>query len=156
MELVCWKCNFRKDMKTKIASWDQIPSIDGLKIDWDYEPENALGKRAWVRIGKADLRSFLTVESMPVKIVTRNIDKTGHLVDISIGGLALLLDTNLPDGQLTRIGISLGKRKIISRAIVRNVSSSKGKHRIGMEFVDLEKNDASFIASLISSKMYKI
>jgi len=32
----------------------------------------------------------------------------------------------------------------------------RGKHRIGMEFVDLEKDDASFITSLISWKMYEI
>ncbi len=143
-------------MATEKTSWDNIPSLENLTIDWEYEPENALGKRAWARIEKTDLHSFLTVEIIAVKIVTRNVDKTGRLIDISISGLAVLLDTQLTDGQPVKVGLFLGKQKVISKAIVRNVCSLKGKYRIGLEFVDLEKEDASFIAGLISSKIYKI
>lgn len=150
------KGNFVKGMTETKTEFDDIPSIENLTIDWDYEPESALGKRAWVRIEKSDLLSLLAGKDIPVKIVTRNVDKTGYLIDISVGGLAVILDLKLTEGQLVKIGLFLGKQKVISKAIVRNVSSLKGKHRIGMEFVDLEKEISAFIAGLISSKMYEI
>lgn len=73
-----------------------------------------------------------------------------------MGGLAAVLDIRLAVGQLARVGFYLSKQKVIARAIVRNVSSLKGKFRIGMEFVDLEEESSSFIAGLISSKIYSI
>ena len=30
----------------KAAAWEDIPSLENLEVDWDFEPENALGKRA--------------------------------------------------------------------------------------------------------------
>ena len=143
-------------MTAENTSWDDIPSLDNLTIDWEFEPENALGKRAWVRIDKSDLRSFLTMESIPVKVITRNFDKSGQLVDLSVGGLAVLLSTKLTDGQLVKVGFFLGRQKIISRAVVRNICSLKDKYRVGMEFMDLEKDTSSYVAGIISSKIYKI
>jgi hypothetical protein len=143
-------------MATGKTSWDDIPSLENLSIDWEYEPENFLGKRAWLRLEKNDLHSFLTNSSIPVKIISRNIDKTGQLIDISVGGLAVYLNSELTGGQMVRVGFFLGKQKVISRAIVRNVSSLEEKYRIGLEFIGLEEEDASFIAGLNASKIYKI
>ena len=143
-------------MTAENTSWENIPSLENLTIDWEFEPENALGKRAWVRIDSSDLRSFLTAENIPVKVITRNFDKSGQLVDLSVGGLAVHLTTKLTDGQLIKVGFFLGRQKIISRAVVRNICSVKEKYRVGMEFVDLEKDTSSNIAGIISSKIYKI
>jgi hypothetical protein len=142
-------------MKT-VTGWEEIPSLEGLMVDWDYEPENALGKRKWSRLQTTDLRSSLDAKDIPIKVVTKNINKNGSVIDISIGGLAIILDTRLAVGQLARIGLYLGRQKVISRVIVRNVSPLKGTYRIGMEFVELEEENIAYIAGLISSQMYSV
>lgn len=141
-------------MYMKKMIWDDIPSLDDLEIDWDFRPENPLGKRTWPRVAKNELQSFLEVKNIRVKVVSRNFDHTGFLLDLSRGGSAVLLDTKPVDNQLVKIGFFLGKHKVLAKAIVRNVCPCQGKYRVGMEFVDLTVKDISFIAGLISSKGY--
>lgn len=138
------------------ANWRDIPSLDNIEIDWDYEPENPNGKRSWVRIGKKNLYLLLNVKNIAVKIVSSKIDETGSLIDISPAGLAVLLNnTSLTVGTMIKIGLLLGKQKVLSRAVVRNVCSLKDKNRIGLEFLEPAEKDISFITGLISSKAYK-
>jgi len=142
-------------MTKEKTSWDDIPSLEGLEVDWQFEPENPLGKRAWVRMESCDLYSLLGVKSIPVKVVSKNFEGQGYLTDIAKSGLAVLLDTQLSQNQQTKIGFFLGKQKIVSRAIVRNVRDQQSRYRTGMELVDLAKEYESFIVGLISSKVYK-
>lgn len=138
------------------ASWNDIPSISNIEVDWDYEPENPNGKRSWVRIGKKHLYMLLNVKSIAVKIVSKKIDQTGSLVDISPAGLAILLnDTTLTVGTLIKIGLNLGKEKVLSKAVVRNVCSLNNKNRIGLEFLEPAEKDVSFITGLMYTKAYK-
>jgi PilZ domain len=141
-------------MTEKKVNWDDIPSLDGLEVDWQFEPENPLGKRAWVRIAKSDLLPLLDAKNIPVKVVAKDINENGYLVDIAQSGLAVLLQPKLAVNQLVKVGLILGKQKIISRAIVRNVRAEFGKHRTGMEFVELPQESKSFIVGLIASKIY--
>jgi hypothetical protein len=120
------------------VNWDDIPSLEGLEVDWQFEPENPLGRREWVRIVKNDLHPLLEVKNIPVKVVSRNFDEKGYLIDIAKNGMAVL-----------------GKHKVLSRAVIRNIFDEKGRFRTGMEFVDLNKEYESFIVGLISSKGYK-
>jgi hypothetical protein len=142
-------------MTKKKVNWDDIPSLEGLEVDWHFEPENPLGRREGLRIVKDDLFPLLNVKSIPVKVVSKNFDEKGYLVDIAQSGLAVLLGTQLAENQQVKIGFFLGKQKILSRAIIRNIRDDKGKFRTGMEFVDLNKEYESFIVGLISSKSYK-
>ncbi len=142
-------------MTKEKVNWDDIPSLEGLEVDWQFEPENPLGKRAWVRIVNSDLYPLLGVKSIPVKVVSKDCDSKGYLVDLGQSGVAVLLDTQLGLNQQVKIGFFLGKQKIVSRAIVRNVRDEQGRHRVGIEFVELNKEYESFIAGLISSKVYK-
>ncbi len=145
-----------KEVMTKEkGNWDDIPSLDGLEVDWQFEPENPLGNRAWVRIANKDLLPLLGVKRIPVKVVSKNVEGKGYLVDLAKSGLAVLLDTKLAESQQVKIGLFLGKMKIVSRAIVRNVLSQKGGYRTGMEFVDLNNEYESFIVGIISSKAFK-
>jgi hypothetical protein len=140
----------------KKASWAEIPSLEDLQIDWDYQPENPLGKRSSVRLLKKDLQDMFEVDHVPVKIVSSKFDGKSSLIDISTNGLAVLLDIKFKVGTLLRLGFFLGRHKIISRGIVRNSSGIEGDYRIGIEFVDLEKEHTSFIACLNSSKIYRL
>lgn len=137
------------------GNWDDIPSLEGLEVDWQFEPKNPLGKRKKVRIANSDMCSLFGVKSIAVKVVSKDFDGKGYLVDIAQSGLAVVLDTELVQNQQVKIGLFLGRRKVLSKAIVRNVLDEKGRHRTGIEFVDLNKEYETFIAGLISSRGYK-
>lgn len=142
-------------MAKEKSGWDQIPSLEGLEVDWQYEPENPLGKRAWLRIVNNELHAILGVKNIPVKVASKNFEETGYLLDIAQGGIAALLKTKLAEGQLLKVGFFLGKQKVISRAIVRNAMSLEGRFRAGIEFVELDKELQGYIAGIISSKVFE-
>ena len=100
-------------------------------MDWQFEPENPLGKRAKVRLANSDMCSLFGVKSIPVKVVIKDFDGKGYLVDIAQSGLAVVLGTKLVQNQQVKIGLFIGRRKVFSRAIVRNVSNEQGRHRTG-------------------------
>ena len=139
----------------KKTSWAEIPSLEDLQMDWDYEPENPLGKRLSARLLKKDLQEMFEVDHVPVKIVSEKFDRKSSLIDISTTGLAVLLDVEFKVGTLLRLGFFLGRHKIISKGIVKNSSGIEGKYRTGIEFLNLEKEHASFITCLNSSKIFR-
>lgn len=142
-------------MTKEKTGWDKIPSLQGLEVDWAFEPENPLGKRAWLRIADNELHAILGVKSIPVKVAAKNFEETGFIIDIAQGGFGAFLKTKLKEGQLLKVGFFLGKQKVISRAIVRNVGSLEGRFRTGIEFVELDKDCQGFIAGVISSKVFQ-
>ncbi len=142
-------------MTKQKVNWDDIPSLEGLEVDWQFEPENPLGRREKLRMARNELYPLLDVKSIPVKVVSKDFDEKGYLVDIAQSGLAALLKTQLVENQQVKIGLFLGKQKILSRALIRNIRDEKNGYRTGMEFVDLNKEYESFIVGLISSKVFK-
>lgn len=149
------KSRFGRNMTKSKADWNEISSIEGLGVDWEYEPENPLGKREMVRVASKDLRTILGVKKIPVKVVGKNGESTGYLADIATNGIAVLLDRDFTEGQPVKLGLFLGKQKVLSRAIVRSVMQQDGGWRTGMEFVDIEEEYRAHIDGLISSKVYK-
>ena len=149
------KSGLGRIMTKSKTDWNEIPSIEGLGVDWAYEPENPLGKREMVRVASKDLRTILGVKKIPVKVVGKNGEGKGYLVDIAINGIAVLLDTRFAEGQPVKLGLFLGKQKVLSRAIVRCVIDQGGGSRTVMVFVDLEEEYRAHIDGLISSKVYK-
>jgi hypothetical protein len=142
-------------MTKEKTDWDSIPSLEGLKVDWEYEPENALGKRARDRMSAKELHVLFSVKNIPIKVVSKKFDEKGYLVDISNAGGAILLDKSLVEGQLMKIGLYLGKQKIVERAVARNIVPTKtGKYRTGVEFVELSEDSEVYIGSLISARGY--
>lgn len=142
-------------MEMKKLIWEDIPSLDGLEVDWEYEPENPLGQRTLARMANKDLFFLFAVKSISVKVMARSYDKTGYLLDISKKGLAVLLPARLDREQPVKVGFFLGDKKVVSRAIVRNISEVEGKYRTGMEFVDLEKNLETYIIGLSAAKGFQ-
>ncbi len=142
-------------MTKEKTKWDSIPSLEGLKVDWEYEPENALGKRERDRMSAKELHLLFSVKNIPIKVVSKKFDEKGYLIDISNGGGAILLNKGLAEGQLVKIGLYLGKKKIVERAVVRNIVPTKtGKYRTGIEFVELSEDSESYIGGLISARGY--
>jgi len=52
-------------MEEEKPSWENIPSLDDLEIDWGYEPENSMGNRAYPR---------LTIQDLSLLFRKKNID----------------------------------------------------------------------------------
>lgn len=136
-------------------SWDDIPSLENAGVDWEYEPENPLGKRSYLRLGNKQLSLFFNKKSLPVNISSSKLYETGDLLDISQSGLAVLLNsTELKNGSQTKISLHLDAKRVISKAVVRNICSYEGRNRVGLEFVAPAKADSDFIKELVRSQAY--
>jgi hypothetical protein len=136
-------------MKTK-RDWISPP--DELAMDWEYIPINSLGERHFVRLTDRDISGLFGENEVFVRITTGKRTYTGRLLDIGEGGLLLslsvLLEMNLP----LQVGFILGKVKIISKAMVRHALKRGDWYKTGIEFVDLRKESAEYIAELYASK----
>ncbi len=142
-------------MTKEKKDWGQIPALAGLEVDWKFEPDNPLGKRGLMRIIDDDLCAALGVKRIPVKVVAKNIDETGLLLDIAKGGFSVLLKMEPQVEQPLKVGFYLGTQKVISRGLVKNVGNQAGKYRVGIAFVDLDEKSQGVIADLVSSKVFK-
>jgi len=132
-----------------------FPSIGELSVDWDYEPENPLGKRSNSRIREQELFSLLNVEVLKVQVATNKFNAQGSLVDLSRNGVAVCLSRIISVGTQIKFGMILGRQKLISKGLVRNVSGMKAGYRVGIEFVDMLEDNQRFIEALHSSVSYK-
>jgi hypothetical protein len=135
------------------TSWSDIPSLENLEVDWDYSPENPLGKRSWVRIPNIDLYRLLDVEYIPIRIVSKTFYKTGYLIDVSPNGLGVLVDRVMNEGVLVNVGFFLGKYKVTSKGLVENSMPFENQFRVGIRFIELQQEHATFIVGINSSKL---
>lgn len=142
-------------MSEKEKGWDDIPSLEGLQMDWDYTAETPLGKRKYQRMDNGDVRSIFEVKTIPVRVATGEFTIDGTLSDLSGGGLALILKKSLAVGQQVKLGFFLGTQKIISKAIVRQSAPLKGGYRVGFEFYNIKEEDSQYINGLYASKVFQ-
>lgn len=137
------------------TAWRNIPSIGNLSVDWDYEPENPLGKRASARLSDKDLFPLLNVDAIKVQVATSEFNTRGILADLSQNGAAVYLQKKINPGTVIKLGMFLGRHKFIARGIVRNVSATEEGFRVGIEFTGVNEDDRTFIEGLHSSVSYK-
>jgi len=141
-------------MKSKM-SWDDIPSLEGVGVDWGFKPESPLGRRSFIRLIDEDIFELLDVKDVIVTIATAKENYTGRLRDISKGGLSLsvpiLLETNLP----IKVGFFLGKVKIVSKAVVKHTAKIEERYTTGIQFVDIDEKSAEYINGLHASKILR-
>ena len=142
-----------KIMAEKKINWDDIPSLDGFEVDWEYEPENPLGKRAHERMKDTELYPVLGVSTIPAKVAAHEFEEKGSVVDLTPAGVAVSLSTMLDKDKPVMVGFLLGQQKIVSKAIVKNVQEIDGKYRTGLMFKDLKKEYADFIQGLFASRI---
>ena len=140
-------------MSEKKKDWDDIPSLDGLQMDWDYSGNDSLGNRRFERLTFGDVTEIFEVKAVPVRLALPDFTIDGTLSDISGGGLAVILKKAVDTGQEAKIGFFLGQRKIISRVVVRQRRKIKDGFRIGLEFKGLSEEDRTYINGLYASKV---
>lgn len=135
--------------------WDDIPSLDGLTIDWEYKPESSNNKRSFIRIKMEALAKLFEVKEIFVKIATNSQTCTAHLLDLSEGGLSLGVPIPLAVHLPVKIGFFLGQVKVVSKAEVRHVRKIEGQYITGVKFIDLDKESAAFLKELYASQVFR-
>lgn len=142
-------------MSDKKTTWDDVPTIDGLEVEWEYEPDTPLGRRTRIRLLREDLQGLLGKKHVAVKIMAKTREYNASLMDISQGGLAVFNDDALQVETPVRFGLILGSQKIISKALVRNVNKHENGFRIGLEFAEVDFETENYIAGLVAANVYK-
>ncbi len=135
--------------------WEDIPSLDGLTIDWEYKPESSTNKRSFIRIKMEALAKLFEVKEIFVKIATSSQAYTAQLLDLSEGGLSLGVPIPLAVHLPIKIGFFLGQVRIISKAEVRHVQEIEGQYITGIKFIDLDKESAAFLKELYASQVFR-
>lgn len=89
--------------------------------------------------------------SIPTKIATtqHGVFK-GKIQDFSYAGAKIDIPKNLYEGQYTKVGFSINKRVIITKAIVRWVMETGQGSTIGVEFFEPNEDDILFLSNLLS------
>jgi hypothetical protein len=137
------------------TAWDDIPSLEGLDVDWDYEPDSPLGKRADVRLSGEDIDRLFAGSRVAVVVATSRATWSGQLLDLSVGGIGVSLPEMLAIDQPVKVGFFLGRVKIVAKAIARHCRPSGKKFTVGLMFVALDEPYAEQIRQLYVSKMFR-
>lgn len=136
-------------------NWDDIPSLAELEMDWEYQPDNPHGKRAYARIDEKELARLFDGQRISVKVATVEGTLTGTLRNIGEGGMAVTLDRRLEENQAIKVGFFIGVEKIISGAVVRHVQGREHRYTTGMRFVGLGRTERQHISGLYASKVLR-
>ncbi len=142
-------------MSTK-KSWDDIPTLEGLEVDWKFESVNPLGKRSHARMKSNDVTFLIEDKNIPIKIVTTRGQLSGFMHDLSEGGVGIDLNIKLLSNQTVKVGFVLGRMRIICKAIVKWVRAWEDGFRIGVMFVNLKHQDSEYISGLYSAQKIKL
>lgn len=139
-------------MSENMHSWDDIPSLKGLEVDWSFESENPMGQRAYSRLPLEDLRQLFKKKNFPVKLITEKDQITAYLVDLSQGGIRLKVSKKeVGDSQLVKLGFVLGEQTIISRGRIKHIQQEDNYTILGIEFVGLNGDNLEYISHLHSA-----
>jgi c-di-GMP-binding flagellar brake protein YcgR len=148
-------------MTKKETSWDDIPSLDGLEVDWEYQPNS--DKRQFKRVVAEQLQKMFHKEHhkrkshIPVRVRIEGFQThDGALIDISEGGARIEVDAPLYIGQKIRFGTLLDKRQIVAEAVVRSeIPEEKEQVSFGLKFDQLAEKDRSYICDLVSGIIFQ-
>jgi hypothetical protein len=133
--------------------WSDIPSLEGLQVDWGYSPNTRDGKRLHKRLTQKDISHLFGNGPVEVKMASATTAMEGTLRDLSEGGLGVDLATRLEESQHVKVGLVLGREKIIVNARVRHVRHAGQRFVAGLQFIQLEPSIRSFIAGMYTSKV---
>lgn len=137
----------------KQMCWHDIPSLEGMEVDWDYKPPSLLGKRTVVRLQQDEISALFERREILVKIASAQKTYSGRLLDLSENGLSVGLSDPLPQGLTIRVGFFLGAMKINTKAEVVHARKKEAQYTMGLRFIDLNPKMATFIGGLYAAKV---
>ena len=64
-------------------SWDDIPSLEGLSVDWDYTTQDKIDNRSYSRLDAGSLQQLFETGTIPAKLAIagetlRVLDEAPH------------------------------------------------------------------------------
>jgi hypothetical protein len=134
-------------------SWDDIPSLEGLDMDWDYSPTTASNKRISVRMPAKSLAQLFESKEILARLAVEGQSYTGRVVDVSEGGMAVAMPVALAADLVVTVGFFLGQRKIIAKARIRHVRQTDEGFITGLALLQLDKENAEFIRELYAAQV---
>ena len=117
-----------------------------------HKPERVT-PRAWERrkhprFKQRDADRKYNMDSIDVRIITADRRYGAALLDLSVGGVGVLLaaplQTNLPIG----IELQIGQYTVAAFGIVRNVVKTGERYKVGVQFVHLDSPEAELLRLL--------
>ena len=139
----------------KKKSWNDVPSLDELEMDWEYQPESSKDKRSFVRINSEAMAKLFQTKEILVKIAAGDQTCTARLLNLCEGGLSLAAPVQLEMHLPIKVSFLLGQMNIVSKAEVRHVRKSEEQYITGIKFVDLDKVSAEFLRGLYASQIFR-
>jgi hypothetical protein len=134
-------------------SWDDIPSLEGLGMDWDYSPTTANNKRASIRMPEKSLAQLVESKEILARLAAEGQTYTVRVLDVSECGMAVTLPVALAVDLVVTVGFFLGQRKIITKGRIRHIRQTDDGFIAGLAFLHLEKDHAQFIRELYAAKV---
>lgn len=135
--------------------WGDMPTLEGLEMEWDYSPDHRDGQRLHKRITRIDVANLYGNRYIPVKMAHAHATFDATLRDLSEGGLGVDLKTKVDELQNLKVGLMLGSKKIVASAQVRHVRSGHNGFTAGLQFINLEPSIRKFIAGMYVSKVLR-
>lgn len=135
--------------------WGAVPTLEGLEVDWDYCPSCRDGKRLHKRLTSVDVAHIYGNRQVPVRMADATSAFDATLRDISEGGLGVELGGRLDEFQRLKVGLVLGRDKIVAGVQVRHVRYENNRYIAGLQFINLEPSIRKFIAGLYTSKVLR-
>lgn len=135
--------------------WGNVQGLERLEVDWDYRPDCRDGKRLHKRLTKLDLVHILGTRQVEVKMASAAATFDATLCDLSEGGLGVELGSRLDEFQHLKVGLLLGREKIVASAQVRHVRYGNNQYTAGLQFINLEPSIRTFIANMYTSKVLR-
>ena len=134
-------------------SWNDIPSLEGLGMDWDYSPQATSSKRASIRMPANSLAQLLDSKECLARLAAEGQTYTVRVVDLSESGMAVAIPVALAVDLVVTVGFFLSQRKIIAKARVRHLRQTDDGFVTGLAFLQLAKEHAEFIRELYAAQV---
>lgn len=134
-------------------SWDDIPSLEGLSMDWDYSPATASNKRSSIRMPAKSLAQLFESTEILARLAAEDQTYTVRVLDVSEGGMAVAIPVALAVDLVVSVGFFLGQRKIITKARIRHIRQTEDGFITGLAFLHLDKEHAQFIRELYAAQV---
>lgn len=134
-------------------SWDDIPSLEGLDMDWDYTPATTSDKRAAIRLPSQSLVRLFEAKEILARLAAEGQTYTVRILDLSEGGMCVAMPVALTTDLMVTVGFFLGQRKVITKARICHVRRDESRYVTGLTFLHLDKETAAFIRGLYASQV---
>ena len=116
---------------------ENLPSQEGLEIDWGFEHVNNIEKRANIRLTKKEITFLFRKNDIPIKLITEKNHCSAFLIDVSQRGVCLRAKVSgCNDSQHVKTGFLLGNQKVTSEGRVKHVRKENDWDILDIEFIE--------------------